>query len=139
VKGDQVEERALDVLKDVPPLADGGHNRCEVVVEENEIRRATGYVSAAPTHGDADVGPMQGGRVVDAVAGHGDDGAGALQAVDDEEFLFGADPRKDRSAVDPRGAFGLVERRQLVSRDDQSSRAGCRQPRPACAVTRDRR
>ena len=120
VKRNQVEERTLNVLKDMPTFADGFHNRREVVVEQHEIRRRAGHIGAPPAHGDADVGPTQSGRVVDAVAGHRNDGASVLQPVDDQELLFGTDPRKNGSAADPRHPFGVAERGQVVSRDDQT-------------------
>ena len=43
-------------------------------------------------HGDADVGLGQGGCVVDAVSGHGDDSSLLLQALDDLGFALGKDP-----------------------------------------------
>ena len=96
VKRDQVQERALNVLEDVAAFANGGDDRREVVVEEDEIRRRAGHVGPPLPHGDADVGPAQRGRVVDAVTRHRDDGASLLQRVDDQELLFGADAREYR-------------------------------------------
>ena len=79
VECDQVEERALNVLEDVAAFAHRRHNRCEVVVQQDEVRRGAGYVGTSLTHRDADVGPVQGGRVVDTVTCHRDDGAVLLQ------------------------------------------------------------
>ena len=63
--------------------------------------------------------PVQGGRVVDAVTRHRDDGAIVLQRVDDEELLFGADPREYGRPPDPLDTLGFREHGQLVGRSDQ--------------------
>ena len=43
------------------------------------------------------------GRVVDAVAGHRDDGAAALQRLDDAQLVLGIDARVDRHVARPSG------------------------------------
>src|SRR5436190_532907 len=117
VEGYEVEERALDVVEDVAAFADGRDDGGEVVIEQDEIGGSACDISAALSHGDADIGAPQGRRVVDTVTGHGDDGAGAFQAVHDEELLLGADPREDRCPPNPRLAVSFVERDQLVASD----------------------
>jgi hypothetical protein len=44
---------------------------------------------------DADVGGVQGGAVVDAVAGHGDDVASGLQGAGDAQLVLGCDTGQD--------------------------------------------
>ena len=55
-----------------PVRTDADHRR-EVVLGEHERGGLASDVGAALAHGDADVGGLERGRVVDAVAGHGDD------------------------------------------------------------------
>ena len=69
-------------VEDAPPEPHAADDRDEVVVEQHEIRRLPRDIRAALPHGDADVGGLERRRVVDAVAGHGDDLAVGLQRLD---------------------------------------------------------
>jgi hypothetical protein len=51
-----------------------------------------GHLGAGDTHGDADVGRLEGGGVVDAVPGHGDHVAGPLEQPDQAQLVLGGDP-----------------------------------------------
>ena len=79
---------------------DGG----EVVVQQHQAGGLAGHVRAAPAHGDADVGGLQGRGVVDAVAGHGHDLAVGLEGVDDPQLLLRARRGRRCSAVPMRVA-----------------------------------
>ena len=57
---------------------------------QHQCRRGARGVGGAADR-DADVGLLQGRRVVDAVAGHADDAAGPLQRLDDLELMLGKD------------------------------------------------
>ena len=46
-------------------------------------------VRTAAAHGDADMSRLHRRRIVNAVAGHGDDFAIGLQPLDDAQFLIG--------------------------------------------------
>ena len=70
------------------------HDRAEIVVEQHDRRRLARHVGAAAAHGNADMRRLERRRVVDAVAGHGDDFAVGLQRIDDAQLLFGHDPRE---------------------------------------------
>ena len=72
-----------DVLVDPTPLADRRHNGGEVVVGEDHIRGRTGHLCAVFPHGAADIRSLQGWRVVDTVAGHGNHHPPALEGFDD--------------------------------------------------------
>ncbi len=50
-------------------MNDGG----KVVIGQDHIRRFFGHLGSVSSHRHADIGPLQGGRVVDAVAGHRND------------------------------------------------------------------
>ena len=73
VRREQEAQELADVGEDAAPLADRGDDRGEVVVGEDHVRRLLRHVGAGDAHRDADVGRLQRRRVVDAVAGHGDD------------------------------------------------------------------
>ena len=61
---------------------------------------------AGDAHRDADVGLLEGRRVVHAVAGHGDDMALLAQDVHEVDLVLGGDAGEDADAVDL--AHGLV-------------------------------
>ncbi len=77
--------------------------------------------------GDADVGLFQRRRIVDAVAGHADDVAGALEDLDDLELVLGEDAGEAVRGDDARGvrigaSFGEgVRRHHYLSAEAQFS------------------
>ena len=71
------------------------HDGRESVVEQDHRGCLARHVGSAHAHGDADIGLPQRRRIVDAVAGHGDDFAGGLVGAHQLEFLGGAHPRED--------------------------------------------
>ena len=62
-----------EVVEDAASLLDGGLDGREVVVGQHHVAGVLGDLGAAEAHRDADVGLLERGRVVDAVAGHRDD------------------------------------------------------------------
>jgi hypothetical protein len=64
----------------------------------------------AVAHGDADVGVLEGQRVVDAVTGHGDDVGTLLEGVDEGPLLVRSDTPEDRRDVDRGRQLGGVVR-----------------------------
>ena len=115
-----------DVGVDAPPLLHGGDHGGKVVVGEDHVRRALGHVRARFAHGAADVGSPEGGGVVDAVAGHGDDAAFFLPGLDDAELMLRGHAGVDgdpldlllqgllRQEIQPRPVDGLVPRPEDV-------------------------
>ena len=83
VGAEQVAHELLDVVEDSAALPDGGDDGGVVVVAEDHLPGFLGHLGAGDAHRDPDVGGFQGGGVVDAVAGHGDDLPAGLQRVDD--------------------------------------------------------
>ncbi len=83
---------------------DGGGDRGEVVVEEHEVRDLSADVAPSLAHGHPDIGTLEGGRIVDPVAGHGDDFAPVLESVDECQLVLGAHAGKHTHARD-----GLAE------------------------------
>ena len=72
-------------------LDDGG----EVVVGEDHGGGVLGHLGAGDAHGHADVRLLQGGGVVDAVAGHGHQGALLLPGADDADLMLRGHPGID--------------------------------------------
>jgi len=89
-----------------------------IVVEQNEGRSLARDIGPAPTHGDADVGSLEGGSVVHAVARHGDDFAARLDGIDDAQLLLGHRPREDRCRAHTLGEFCLAHLLEIASRND---------------------
>ena len=93
-------------------------DRGEIVVEQDQGRGLARDVGAAPAHGDADVRRLQRGRVVDAVAGHGDDLAIGLQRIDDPQFLLGHDAREDGHDLHALRQLGIAHALELAAGHD---------------------
>ncbi|MPM78668.1 hypothetical protein SDC9_125679 [bioreactor metagenome] len=85
----------FDVGVNAPPQLHGVDDGGKVIIRQDHIRGALGHVCARDAHGAADVGHLQGGRVVDAVAGHGDDLARLLPGLDDAHLVLGGHPREN--------------------------------------------
>ena len=75
LEADVLGEVVVEAAAELDRLDDGG----EVVVGEDHRRGLLGDLGAGDPHRDADVGLLQRGRVVDAVAGHRDDVALPLE------------------------------------------------------------
>ena len=116
VRREQEAQELADVREDPAALADGADDRGEVVVGEDHVRRLLGDVGAGDAHRDADVGRLQRGRVVDAVAGHRDDPAVGLQRVDDPQLVLGRDAGVDGDLPHRGCARVVVERLELGAR-----------------------
>ena len=75
---------------------------------KNHLRRFFGDVVAAQPHGDADVGFLERRRVVDAVAGDGDDLAHLFQLRDDAQLMLRGDAGENRFAFGKNGAQSFI-------------------------------
>ena len=72
----------------------------KIVVGQHHLGGFLGNVAAAQSHGDADIRPLQGRGVVDAVSSHGHDLVQLLQDIDHSEFVLGIDPGKEDLLLD---------------------------------------
>src|SRR5690348_10941972 len=63
-------------------------DRAEIVVEKHESSGLPRDIGATRSHGNADVGGLECGRVVDTVSGHRDNFASLLQEFDDSQLLL---------------------------------------------------
>ena len=89
-----------EVVEDLATLLDGVDDGGEIVVGEDHAPGVLGHLGPR-SHGDADVGRLDGGRVVDAVPRHGHHLALPLQGVDQQDLVLGSDPAHDPDVVDP--------------------------------------
>src|SRR4030095_1322387 len=92
---DPISKERADVVINAPALPDGGYDRGEVVVLENEIGGLPRDLGPATPHRDADVCSPQRRTVVDAVSCHRDDMAETLEVLNETELLLGPDPSED--------------------------------------------
>jgi hypothetical protein len=122
---DEFEQHEADVLAEVviqfAALLDRVDDGREVVVGQDHAAGVLGDLGAR-SHGRADVGCLDRGRVVDAVAGHGDHVALPLEGVG-EHLVLGSDPADDADAVDARqphdGRAPLLDQQRDDGRPEQ--------------------
>ena len=105
-----IKERPEQVLLDIAQHAAGklqsGGDIGGIAVHQDDIGGINGNIGAG-ADGDADIGTHQGGRVIDAVAHHGDDLALFLQGANDCLLLLGQHLRNDAGNADLLGnGFG---------------------------------
>ena len=67
VRGEGVRDGFLQVVEDQSSLLDTGHDRGEVVIEQNHVGRLLGHVRTSDTHCYTDVGLLQRGWIVHTV------------------------------------------------------------------------
>ena len=100
-----------DAPVDVAAEVDRAHERGEVVVGEHDLAGLLRDLGAA-AHGDADVGLLERGGIVDRVAGHRHDLAGLLHQPGEADLVLGCDPAEHvqlREAFDHLGVGQLLE------------------------------
>ena len=88
VGAQQEADHLADVGVNAASFADCVDDGGKIVVGQCHIRRALGDVGAGDAHRAADVGGLQRGRVVHAVAGHGDHLTLPLPCLDDADLVF---------------------------------------------------
>lgn len=126
-EGDELAQ----VVADHSALADGGDDRPEVVVGEDDVRRLSRGLRPRHPHRDPDVGAAESGRVVDPVARDGDHGAALLVGLDESQLVGGRDAGEDRAVVELELARDRGGRARMVAREHRDadpcrSRAGDR-------------
>mmetsp|Transcript_14065 Transcript_14065/g.37026 ORF Transcript_14065/g.37026 Transcript_14065/m.37026 type:complete len:843 (-) Transcript_14065:512-3040(-) len=117
---DAVDDVRLEPLEDAARLHDRGEDGREARAREDDVGRRLRRVGRA-LDGDANLSLGERGRVVDAVAGHADDLALALQHRDDLVLVLGHDLREavrlEDEILDGLGARGAVDRERRVRED----------------------
>src|SRR5699024_5239230 len=117
VGGQQELDGLADAVVDAAAFADRVDDGGKVVVGQHHVGHVLGHVGAGDAHADADVGGLDGGRVVDAVAGHGGDGAALLPGGDDADLVLGLHAGVDAVLGDGFGQFLIAEVVQLGAGD----------------------
>jgi hypothetical protein len=114
----------------------GRHDRGEVVVGEHHVRGAPRHVGAADPHRDPDVGLLERGGVVHAVAGHRDDLSQLLQSTHDPQLVLGGRTREEHVLRQGEPQLAVLHRIELgprerprrrqpdLARDGQGGRGG---------------
>ncbi|KAF5133338.1 hypothetical protein E5D57_003962 [Metarhizium anisopliae] len=95
--GEQVRNHLLEILEHQPAPADGLDDGVESV-EQHQVRRLDGNI-AAGDNGDANIGRSEGRRVVDTVAGDGNDIVALAELFDDAQLLLRRGSGKDDFSV----------------------------------------
>ena len=114
--GKNKAHRLLNVIEDPASGPDGFDDSGEIVVENHQRGGFTRDIGAAPAHGDADVGGLEGRRVIDPVAGHRHDLTIGFEGFYQGEFLFRQDARKNRCSRRCAGAVPLEKAGQCRCR-----------------------
>ena len=117
IRPQQEADHLLDIGVDASAFLDRVDNGRKVVVRERHVRRPLGDVRARDTHRAADVRRLERGRVVDAVARHGDDLSLLLPCLDDPDLVLGRNARIDGDALDLLVQLLVAHRVQLRARD----------------------
>ena len=95
VRAEQELDRLADVAVHAAAFLDSADYRCKVIVREHHVGGVLGDVGAGDAHADADVGGLDAGRVVDAVACHGGDVARLAPCVYDAGLVLRLDAGVD--------------------------------------------
>src|SRR5262245_8276251 len=74
----------------------------EIIIGQDDIRSLFRNFGSAHSHGDADVGPFERRRIIDAVPGNSQDLILPLESGDDLRFILRRDSRED---IDAAGEF----------------------------------
>src|SRR3954467_2185369 len=101
--------RFADVVVDAPTKPDRMDDGTELVFDQNDGAGFARHVRATTAHRDSDVSGLQRGRIVYAVAGHGNDFTFVLQRLDDPQLLLGLNAREYCCALDTLGQSRIVK------------------------------
>ena len=107
IRRQQIDQVFADVVVDAAAFLDGLDDAGEIVVGQHHVGGLLGDIGAGDAHGDADIGGLECGRIVDAVAGHGDDVALALQRAHDAQLVLGIDAGEHAHLLDDRIELGI--------------------------------
>ncbi len=122
--GGELEAHELDdVVVHHAAFLDGLDDGGEVVVGQHQGRRFLGHGGAGDAHRHADVGGLQRGCVVDAVAGHRGDMAVGFERLDDLHLVRGRDAGEHVDLVDAPGQLGIRHGVQLGAADHLAGQA----------------
>ena len=116
IRREQEPDRAVQVVLQDAPLGHRLDDRPEILAVEHHVRRLARQIGRPAAHGDPDVGRLEGGGVVDAVADHRHHLAARAQRADDGELVRGGDPGEHRDAGEARARRGAASVEELGHR-----------------------
>ena len=99
----------MQVVVDRAAFFDRVRDGREIVIREHHVRGLLGDLGALLAHGDADIGALQRGRIVDAVPGHGHDMAVGLNAADQAQLMLGVHASEHVRVRDDLCECGILE------------------------------
>ena len=102
-----------NIVVDRAAFAHRRDDRGEIVVEQDDVGRLLGGFGAFQSHRHADIRRLQRRRVVDSIAGHGDDRAIGLERPDDPQLMLGAGAREHRYPLDGHCQLGIGQAIEL--------------------------
>mmetsp|Transcript_118028 Transcript_118028/g.376306 ORF Transcript_118028/g.376306 Transcript_118028/m.376306 type:complete len:1136 (+) Transcript_118028:229-3636(+) len=120
---ERVHDGLLQVFAGEAALLDAIDDGCKVVVLQNDVCSILGNLSATDTHGNTNLGLLQGRRVIHAVTSHGTDVTDASIAVflvglHDDLLVDRGDAREDpgvrHGLLPPRDVLGRLVVREIV-------------------------
>ena len=109
------------IAEGAPALAHAALQHRKIGLEQDDVGRILGDIHGR-IDGDADIGGMQGGGVIDAVAHEAHHMAAPLQGQDDAVLLGGRDAAEEVDLLDPRAQRLLAERRHLRAGEHAGNR-----------------
>ena len=112
------DDETLDVGVERTPPENGVDHARKRIVQQNDCGCLLGDGGAGFSHGDADVGVIERGRVIGAVSGDGDDGAVTFEGADELEFVLGPGAGHDPQFASDGDGFVVIERGVIASGDD---------------------
>ena len=117
VDGKDISQSLLEIIEDPSAQFYSLHDRREIVVKQYQRRGLARHIRAPGSHGYTDVGRLQGGRVVHAIARHGHDFTVGLQCIHQAQLLFRHDPSENIYRLNTPLQFRIVHPVQFGPRD----------------------
>jgi hypothetical protein len=122
VGGDEEHHDSAQVAEDHPALLDRSHDGREVVIGQHHVRGFLGDLGPGDAHRDPDVGLLERGRVVHAIAGHGYYLVVLLERTNDAQLVRGGHPCEHRDVAHAPGELVVIHLLEVLT--------GRRPPRP---------
>ena len=117
VGGEQELNHLADVVVDATTLFAGMDDGGEIVVGQDHVGHVLGDVGTGDAHADADIGALDGGRVVHAVARHGHNLVAALPGLHDARLVLGLHARVHAELADALVELLVAHAVELGTRD----------------------
>ena len=117
-----VGQGAVQVGVHAAPQGDRLHQIGKAVVEQHQISGFARHGGAAPAHGHADVGGLEGRRIVNSIAGHRHHGTARLQGPHQLQLLSRHHPGEHIHLAHPLRQHGGTEALQIGAAEHRARR-----------------